>query len=100
MTEILTVFVAALVALGHRARRRSDGILELEAAPERAGRWGEITEADYAVADDAVRRAYAAGERDPRVLGVMFHPDTDERLTSVDESDPGYGFRPGNYSVY
>lgn len=71
----MTTFQTALVALGHTFTETVDGSFDLEANPERAGEFGEVTEVDYRIAEDAVRDAYAAGERDARVLGVFFHPD-------------------------
>lgn len=97
MNETKTTFQTALEALGHTFTRRSDGSWDVEVNPERAGEFGEITEGDYSVAEDAVREAYAAGERSASVLGVVFHPDCDAVLCSCDAGD---GVGPGSWPVY
>jgi hypothetical protein len=94
--ETLTIFQLALLALGHTFTRAVDGSYDLEANPERAGEFGEVTEADYQIANDAVRRAYAAGEHSASVLGVVFHPDCDQILCSCEDD----GTRPGQYGCY
>jgi hypothetical protein len=93
--DAITVFQLALVALGHTFTRAVDGSYDVEANPARANEFGGISEADYAVAEDAVRRAYDAGERSARKLGVVFHPDCDQLLGNNDASP-----RPGQYGVY
>jgi len=87
----LTVYQTALAALGHKFSLGVDGSVELEANPERAGRWGEVTEEDHRIAEDAVRAAWDAGERSGRVLGVVLHPDTDEIVPRNDEVPPPIG---------
>jgi hypothetical protein len=90
-----TIFRKALEELGHVFTECVDGSVDLEANPERAGAFGEVTEADYRIAEDAVRRAYDAGERDVRVLGVVFHPDCDAILGSGPVPPV-----PGSYGVF
>lgn len=90
-----TIFRKALEELGHRFTRTVDGSFDLEANPDRAGEFGEVTEADYRIAEDAVRRAYDAGERDARVLGVIFHPDCDAILPAGDVPPV-----PGSYGIF
>ena len=92
----LTVYQKALADLGHVFTQTVDGSWDVEANPERAGEYGEITEADHRLAEEAVRKAYAAGERSARVLGVVFHPDTDRILPQSTELPPV----PGQWSVY
>ena len=92
----MTEFQTALAALGHTLTRTVDGSFDLEANPDRAGEFGEITEADFRIAEDAVRRAYEAGERSARKLGVVFHPDCDQVLCSCESGTA----RPGSYGVY
>lgn len=93
---ILTVYQKALADLGHTFTQAPDGSWDVEANPARAGAHGEITEADHRLAEEAVRRAYAAGERSGNVLGVVFHPDTDRILPASAEVPPV----PGSWSVY
>jgi hypothetical protein len=97
MNETKTTFQTALEALGHTFTQCSDGSWDVEANPARAGEFGEITEADYAVAEAAVVAAYDAGERSASALGVTFHPHCDVVLSSASADD---GVGRGSWPVY
>jgi hypothetical protein len=73
----LTVYQAALVALGHVVARAADGSYEVEAGPGLADEFGGVPEADHLKAEAAVAAAHAAGERSGRRLGVVFLPGSD-----------------------
>lgn len=89
----MTVFQKALADMGHTFSQALDGSWEVEADPKRAGKHGEISESDYQLAEEAVRKAYKAGQRSVKVLGMMFHPDCpgdDHACESVTTPD-GHG---------
>jgi len=69
-----TIYQLALLSLGHTLERCSDGSWEITANPERAGKFGEVPEADWKSAEEAVREAYRKGERRASVLGVSHLP--------------------------
>jgi hypothetical protein len=92
--KTLTVYQKALADLGHKFSQAVDGSWDVEANPDRSGEYGEITEADHALAQAAVEVAYAAGERRRSVLGVTF---VGEAALCDNYGD---GTAPGSWPVY